>query len=71
MRLHKRRNPCIDLIKAKPKAGVVYLRENIEKCVCEIAEYIIENKATVRGAAKEFGISKSTVHMVVIKGNGL
>ena len=38
------------------------MRENIEKCVCEIAEYIIENKATVRAAAKEFGISKSTVH---------
>lgn len=26
------------------------------------AEYIIENKATVRSAAKEFGVSKSTVH---------
>ena len=24
--------------------------------------YIIENKATVRSAAKQFGISKSTVH---------
>ena len=27
-----------------------------------LAEYIIENNATVRGAAKAFGISKSTVH---------
>ncbi len=27
-----------------------------------LAEYIIENKATVRKAAKEFNISKSTVH---------
>ncbi len=26
------------------------------------AEYIIENKATVRSAAKKFGVSKSTVH---------
>ena len=26
------------------------------------AEYIIENKATVRAAAKKFGVSKSTVH---------
>lgn len=26
------------------------------------AEYIIENGATVRAAAKEFGVSKSTVH---------
>ncbi len=27
-----------------------------------LAEYIIEHKATVRKAAKEFNISKSTVH---------
>ena len=27
-----------------------------------LAEYIIENNATVRSAAKAFGISKSTVH---------
>lgn len=31
------------------------------------AQYIIENGATVRETAKEFGISKSTVHMVVVK----
>lgn len=28
----------------------------------KIALYIIENKATVRQTAKQFGISKSTVH---------
>ena len=28
----------------------------------EVAVYIIENNATVRQAAKRFGISKSTVH---------
>ena len=28
-----------------------------------LGEYIIERKATVRSAAKAFGISKSTVHM--------
>jgi len=27
-----------------------------------LGRYIIENKATVRSAAKQFGISKSTVH---------
>ena len=27
-----------------------------------LGEYIVENKATVRDAAKSFGISKSTVH---------
>ena len=32
-----------------------------ERCV-ELAHYIIESKDTVRGAAKKFGISKSTVH---------
>lgn len=32
-----------------------------------LGEYIIENKATVRQAAKRFGISKSTVHTVVTK----
>ena len=28
----------------------------------QLAAYIIENKATVRAAAKKFGVSKSTVH---------
>ena len=32
-----------------------------ERCQL-LAAYIIENKATVRAAAKKFGISKSTVH---------
>ncbi len=27
-----------------------------------LGEYIVENKATVRSAARQFGISKSTVH---------
>lgn len=35
-----------------------------------LALYIIENRATVRAAAQKFGISKSTVHMDVTKGNG-
>lgn len=34
----------------------------IEQRVLELADYIIENKSTVRAAAKKFGISKSTVH---------
>ena len=28
----------------------------------ELGEYIVQNKATVRSAAKKFGVSKSTVH---------
>ena len=42
------------------------MRTNIEERACELAEYIIENNATVRTAAKKFGISKSTVHTEVI-----
>jgi len=38
------------------------LYTNIEQRACDLAVYIIENKATVRSAAKQFGISKSTVH---------
>lgn len=36
--------------------------DKIERRVISIAEYIIETKDTVRGAAKKFGVSKSTVH---------
>lgn len=38
------------------------MRENIEQRACDLAVYIIENQATVRAAAKAFGVSKSTVH---------
>ena len=35
---------------------------NIEERANLLAQYIIDSKDTVRGAAKKFGISKSTVH---------
>lgn len=38
------------------------MKDYIEERAIEIAHYIIENNATVRQTAKEFGISKSTVH---------
>lgn len=38
------------------------LKGYIEERAVRMAEYIVENKATVRQTAKEFGISKSTVH---------
>ncbi len=38
------------------------MRTNIEERALELAEYIIENRATVRAAARQFGVSKSTVH---------
>lgn len=34
----------------------------VEERAAVIGEYIIESRATVRTAAKKFGISKSTVH---------
>lgn len=38
------------------------LRDYISDRVITLAEYIVENKSTVRSAAKKFGVSKSTVH---------
>ncbi|SMC55266.1 sporulation transcriptional regulator SpoIIID [Papillibacter cinnamivorans] len=38
------------------------MKGNMEERACELAVYIIENRATVRAAAKKYGISKSTVH---------
>ena len=35
---------------------------SIEDRAIDLAHYIIDSKDTVRGAAKKFGISKSTVH---------
>ena len=35
---------------------------SIEERAIDIAQYIIDSKDTVRGAARKFGISKSTVH---------
>ena len=38
------------------------MTDTIEERACALAVYIIETGATVRSAAKHFGISKSTVH---------
>ena len=38
------------------------MKDYISERVITLANYIIENKTTVRAAAKKFGISKSTVH---------
>ncbi len=42
----------------------------IEQHTVNLAHYIIDSKDTVRGAAKKFGISKSTVHTDVTLWNG-
>ena len=44
--------------------------DSIEKRVVLLAQYIIDSKDTVRGAAKKFGVSKSTVHTEVTIKNG-
>ena len=48
------------------KGMVISMKDYIAERAVELAQYIIENNATVRSAAKVFNISKSTVHTVVI-----
>lgn len=38
------------------------MQEFMERRACDLALYIIENRTTIRDAAKHFGVSKSTVH---------
>jgi putative DeoR family transcriptional regulator (stage III sporulation protein D) len=47
------------------------LKGYIEERAVEIANHIIDNNATVRQTAKQFGISKSTVHTDATKRNDL
>ncbi len=46
--------------------GKIYIEER----AVNLAQYIIDSGDTVRGAAKKFGISKSTVHKDVTLKNG-
>ena len=45
------------------------MKSYIEERAVEVANFIINSNSTVRETAKKFGISKSTVHMVVTKKN--
>lgn len=51
---------CIDC-KKRTMQGFC-MKEYIEERAIEIAYYIIEHKATVRQTARQFGVSKSTIH---------
>ena len=42
------------------------MKDYIEECTIQIANYIIENNATVRQTAKEFGISKSMMQRALL-----
>lgn len=46
----------------KMHTGGIPVKDYIEERAMTIAGYIIEHNATVRQAAKKFGVSKSTVH---------
>lgn len=43
------------------------MKENLDERAEELALYLIENKATVRAAAKKYGVSKSTVHKDIVE----
>ena len=38
------------------------MKEILEERAVKLGEYILQNRTTVRKAAKAFGVSKSTVH---------
>ncbi len=42
--------------------GGLYVKGTVEERAAMLGRYITQNKATVRGAAQKFGVSKSTVH---------
>lgn len=60
----------INLNKSIRIGGFIMKNYSIEDRAVELAHYIIDSKDTVRGAAKKYGISKSTVHKDVTLKNG-
>ena len=38
------------------------MKDSMDARICALADYILENEATVRAAAARYGVSKSTVH---------
>ena len=43
------------------------MKPYIEQRAVDVANFIINKNATIRETVKKFGISKITVHMVVVK----
>lgn len=52
----------INATKARGAKGAIPLKDHIFRRVLEVSQYIARTKATVRDAARTFGVSKSTVH---------
>ena len=46
----------------KKVISIIMISISIDERAVDLAHYIIDSKDTVRGTAKKFGISKSTVH---------
>ena len=59
--------PLLHIYVMRNLKGDKVMKDYIYERVLEIANYIYETKATVRQAAKVFGVSKSTVHKDVTK----
>lgn len=55
-------NACIARINVYGCRDLERVMDEMQKRVLEIGAYICEENATVRDAAKKFGVSKSTVH---------
>jgi len=53
---------CLHKIAQHEEGKCRNVKENMEQRCETLAQYIIENRTTVRAAAGKFGISKSTVH---------
>lgn len=56
--------PCIHC--KNSLSGGISLKDYIEERVLTVADYIIGHGTTVRSAAKQFHISKSTVHQDMV-----
>lgn len=50
------------MLEAARNRECLVLKENMEERAERLAVYMIEERATVRAAARKFGVSKSTVH---------
>ncbi len=57
---HIGRSPCIDCKNSSFRGFSV--KDYISERAVRIANYIVQNNATVRQTAQSFGVSKSTVH---------
>lgn len=60
-------NPFVASYKCGTEGGFRVANTYIEERAIELAHYVIENKSTVREAAKKFYISKSTVHKDIVE----